>query len=146
MGNKRQAEISKSIHRALLKDPDRVKKGNIIAGLLAFFAIWKIRLMPIAAALFQRLRNDVWKIDENEYRNSFRYEKGESRIEPMGDLGYSGSVSILTLAEGVQALANSTFLRLSSEPPIRNFSSKASPDIPNIRSSRKIFSVRIMST
>lgn len=87
MGRRRQADISRSIHRALLREPEHERKTSLLSGLIAFFAIWKIRLVRISAELFRELRNNVWEINENDYRASFL-----DPIQPVGDLGFSGSV------------------------------------------------------
>jgi hypothetical protein len=93
MGSKRVAQITRSIYQALLRDPHRDHRKTIITYFLAFFTIWRITLVRLAADLFRQLRNDVWKINEDDYKRSFQSHKGQGRLEPMGDLGYSGSVS-----------------------------------------------------
>lgn len=104
MTNKRQKAISRSIHRALLGDHDNdeshTKRRNVLTLLFAFLSIWQIRLVRISAQLFKSLRNDVWGIDEAEYLESFVLDKkkaGGEGIQPMGDLGYSGSVCLYSL-------------------------------------------------
>lgn len=100
MTNKRQEAISRSVHRALLGDHDDesdTKRRNVLTLLFAFLSIWQIRLVRISAQQFKSLRNDVWGIDEAEYIESFVLDKtkaGGEGIQPMGDLGYSGSVCL----------------------------------------------------
>ncbi|OKL62985.1 hypothetical protein UA08_01783 [Talaromyces atroroseus] len=73
MTNARQLAVSRSIHRALLRDPEHeaVTRYSVFMVLLAFFSIWHIRLVRISADLFRSLRNDVWELDESEYSESF---------------------------------------------------------------------------
>lgn len=103
MSNKRQKALSRSIHRALLRDQDNeadATKYNVLVLLFAFLSIWQIRLVRISAQLFKSLRNEVWDIDEADYIESFVCNKknaGGDGIQPMGDLGYSGSVMLLLL-------------------------------------------------
>lgn len=92
MGNKRYNSISRSIQLALYRDPNEIKK-TILSYVLAFFTIFRIRLVRFGYELFRRLRDETWEIDEEEYRCSFLHKKGSKSLEPMGDLGYSGSVS-----------------------------------------------------
>lgn len=98
MTNKRQTAISRSIHRALLREQDErigTRRYNVLTLILAFLSIWQIRLVRISAQLFKSLRNEVWGIDEVDYIDSFVYDRKKvdgAGIQPMGDLGYSGSV------------------------------------------------------
>lgn len=97
MTNKRQTAISRSIHRALLREDDQTgtKRYNVLALIFAFLSIWQIRLVRISAQLFKSLRKEVWDISEVDYIDSFVLDKKKADgagILPMGDLGYSGSV------------------------------------------------------
>ena len=97
MTNKRQKAISRSIHRALLREDERTgtRRYNVLALIFAFLSIWQIRLVRISAQLFKSLRTEVWSIDEVDYIDSFvsdRKKADGGGIQPMGDLGYSGSV------------------------------------------------------
>lgn len=98
MTNKRQTAISRSIHRALVRERDErtgPRRYNLLALISAFLSIWQIRLVRISAQLFKSLRNEVWGIDEVDYIDSFvcdRKKADGAGIQPMGDLGYSGSV------------------------------------------------------
>ncbi|KAJ9302020.1 hypothetical protein DTO271G3_886 [Paecilomyces variotii] len=95
MGNKRYNSISRSIQLALYRDPNEIKK-TILSYILAFFTIFRIRLVRFGYELFRRLRDETWEIDEEEYRCSFLHKKGSKSLEPMGDLGYSGSTFFCT--------------------------------------------------
>lgn len=92
MGSKRYNSISRSIQLALFRDPNEIKK-TVLSYILAFFTLFRIRLIRFGYELFKRLRTETWDIDEEEYRWSFLHKKGSKSLEPMGDLGYSGSVS-----------------------------------------------------
>jgi hypothetical protein len=92
--NTRQLAVSRSIHHALLHDPERevVTRYNVFTVFVAFFSIWHMPLIRISGDLFKSLRNDVWKLDEVEYIESFLTERKAGALRPIGDLGYSGSV------------------------------------------------------
>lgn len=99
----RAQALTKSIQDAVDQDPRRIHK-TILRYILAFFTILHINLVRYEDALFQTLRNDVWEIDEEEYKASFLKEgNGDSSennqqkksLKPMGGLGYSGSVRFL---------------------------------------------------
>jgi hypothetical protein len=90
--SRRQSALTKSIQAGLLRDPDRFKKttwGHFIA----FFTLYRIKLIRFEEELFARLRQEYWKFNENEYQASFRTTSGQPPLKSMGDLGYSGSVS-----------------------------------------------------
>lgn len=85
---RRQSALSKSIRSALKRDPNTFK-STTAEHFEVFFSIYYIQLLRYADLLFSKLRNEVWGIDEDEYLESF------SSLEPMGDLGLSGSVCFL---------------------------------------------------
>jgi hypothetical protein len=86
--------ISKSILRAVFGDHTHDKK-TIIGRILAFFSIFQITLSRYAEDIFKELRTELWKLNEDEYRESFRPPDKKGKLESIGDLGYSGSVSLL---------------------------------------------------
>ncbi|OCK85441.1 SAICAR synthase-like protein [Lepidopterella palustris CBS 459.81] len=97
----RQRYISKSILIAIFHSPDNPsnKPPSLLACILAFFSTFQLTLSRYKAALFKKLRNDVWKIDEDEYKESFRSGKrknGSGGLISKGDLGYSGSTFFAT--------------------------------------------------
>lgn len=99
--SRRQSSLSKSIQSALTRDPDRFKK-TALGKLIAFFSVYRIKLVRHEKILFGQLRQDVWQFDEDEYKGSFHTTRGQPPLKTMGDLGYSGSVryqvySILTV-------------------------------------------------
>lgn len=95
MGNRRQAALTRSIQSALFRDADTFKK-SVIGQMLAFFSIFYIRLLRHETNLFKHLRNETFKIDDLEYERSFQSsDRTQPPLQPMGDLGYSGSVGHL---------------------------------------------------
>lgn len=92
MGRRRRDEnISRSIVLAILQDDNkadsRVRFWHRLRKLFAFYALVLTRFRP---ELFQKLRNRIWGISEEDYKASF---EGSDSLIPKGDMGYSGSVS-----------------------------------------------------
>ncbi|KAJ5742404.1 uncharacterized protein N7511_011423 [Penicillium nucicola] len=96
MGNRRQKSLSKSIQSALTRDPDRFKK-SALGKLVAFFSVYRIKLVRHEKILFDQLRQDVWQFDDHDYKGSFHTTRGQPPLKTMGDLGYSGSTFFSTL-------------------------------------------------
>lgn len=88
MSSRRQSALSKSIRSALFRDPNDFQRTTL-GHIQVVFSIYYIELLRYANILFQRLRNNVWEIDENEYLGCF---EPADRVKSMGDLGFSGSV------------------------------------------------------
>ncbi|PYI21899.1 SAICAR synthase-like protein [Aspergillus japonicus CBS 114.51] len=96
MGNSRHAALSKSIQRAIFRDPASFRK-TVLGRFLAFFTILYIKLIRYGHVQFQKLRSEVWQIDEEEYKASFRNDSKKTvPLRPMGDLGLSGSTFFST--------------------------------------------------
>lgn len=93
---RRQRLVSTSILRAIFRYKPSDKPPSLIARILAFFSFFYIALSRYRAAIFKKLRNEVWQIDEDEYIESFRSpSKGKKTdLVSIGDLGYSGSVCV----------------------------------------------------
>jgi hypothetical protein len=89
---RRDNQISKSILSAIFHDQNNDGKRTIIGRILAFFSFFRIILARYKDSLFNRLRDDEWEIDEDEYRESFRSNGKDEKLKAVGDLGYSGSV------------------------------------------------------
>lgn len=82
---RRQSALTRSIRSALTRDPNTFQSST--AGhLRVFFSLYDIQLLRYANLLFEKLRAEAWGVDENAYRACF------SSLEPLGDLGLSGSV------------------------------------------------------
>jgi hypothetical protein len=95
---RRQRLISTSILRAIFKSsPEKNKKPGLLARILAFFSVFQLTLARFREELFQKLRNETWKIEEEEYIESFRSPSRGKRTDliAVGDLGYSGSVCLM---------------------------------------------------
>ena len=91
----REDEVSKSISDAIFRDP-AATKPTILARILAFFSIFHLHLTRFKSALFNRLRHQVWQYEDKEYRDSFANPDARNRLNPVGDLGYSGSTFFTT--------------------------------------------------
>lgn len=88
---RRDTLISNSILEAIFKDKTDDKK-TLLARIFAFFSVFQLTLSRYRDELFRRLRNEVWKIDEKEYTESFQGHGEKDALKAVGDLGYSGSV------------------------------------------------------
>lgn len=92
----RDKSISDSIYKAIFNDIQG--RANALRRILTFFSFFNLALARYKAELFKQLRNDIWKLDEAEYKDSFSRKNKEGkkkRLNPVGDLGYSGSVGAL---------------------------------------------------
>lgn len=94
--SRRESALTKSIQSGLLRDPDRFKKTPW-GRFLAFFTLRRIKLVRYEKHLFAKLRQEVWKFDEDEYQASFHTTSGQPPLKSMGDLGYSGSVGMTSI-------------------------------------------------
>jgi hypothetical protein len=93
---RRDTLISKSILRALFRD-QKEDKRTLLARIFAFFTFLELKLQRYKSDVFEGLRHEVWELDEEEYKESFRQkDKSGSGLEPVGDLGYSGSTFFTT--------------------------------------------------
>ncbi|CAP97527.1 hypothetical protein E8E15_009073 [Penicillium rubens] len=96
MGNtRRESALTKSIQSGLLREPDKCKK-TAWRRFLAFFTVRRIRLVRYELELFVRLRKEIWKFDEDEYKASFR-TSAQPPLKMIGDMGYSGSTFFSSL-------------------------------------------------
>jgi len=95
---RRQRLVSTSILRAIFRYRSSDKPPSLIARILAFFSFFYIALSRYRAAIFKKLRNEVWHIDEDEYIESFRSPSRGKKTDliSIGDLGYSGSTFFTT--------------------------------------------------
>ncbi|KAL4861521.1 hypothetical protein BDV12DRAFT_64685 [Aspergillus spectabilis] len=100
MANRRQKAISRSVQRALFRSKE--SRRTFIQRILAFFRIFYVTLIRYEQELFYKLRSEIWSIKEEDYMSSFESEKKTVPLDPMGDLGYSGSTFFRT--------SNSAFL------------------------------------
>jgi hypothetical protein len=96
---RRQRLISTSILRAIFKPnftSGSEQRPGLLAQILALFAVFQLALSRYRAAVFEKLRKQIWNIEEEEYTESFRSPSHGKRTDliAVGDLGYSGSVCI----------------------------------------------------
>ncbi|KAF2262416.1 SAICAR synthase-like protein [Lojkania enalia] len=97
---RRERLISTSILRAIFKSKSKnaSKSPSFLARILAFFSVFGLTLARYREELFKKLRNEIWRIEEEEYTESFRSPSYGKRTDliPVGDLGYSGSTFFTT--------------------------------------------------
>jgi hypothetical protein len=90
--------ISTSILRAIFRSGPAPNDGEarpgLLARIIAFFSIFSLTLARYRARVFEKLRNETWQMEEEEYTESFRSPSKNKRTDlvAVGDLGYSGSV------------------------------------------------------
>lgn len=95
---RRDRLISTSILRAIFRSgpapDDEEARPGLLARIVAFFSIFSLTLTRYRARLFEKLRNETWQMEEEEYTESFRSPSKSKRTDlvAVGDLGYSGSV------------------------------------------------------
>jgi hypothetical protein len=91
----RDSRIAKSIVKALFSV---ARRHSFLARILAFFRVFDISLIRFRPDSFDKLQL-VWKIDKEQYLESFATEHGAdgSMVKSVGDLGYSGSVRRLQM-------------------------------------------------
>lgn len=87
---RREARIGDAILKAIFED--KQGQANLLLRILAFFSLFHAALARYEDALFKRLRDGIWRLDEDEYRESFRRQDKKVKLKAIGDLGYSGSV------------------------------------------------------
>lgn len=89
----RDVSISNAIYKAIFNDVHA--NTNRLLRILKFFSFFSLALARYKSELFKQLRSTIWKLDEAGYKESFsrKDENGKKRrLNPIGDLGYSGSV------------------------------------------------------
>jgi hypothetical protein len=96
---RRQRLISNSILRAIfVTEPvsnDETARPGLLARIIAFFSLFQLTLARYRDQVFKKLRTHTWRMEEEEYVESFRSPSKGKRtdLKSVGDLGYSGSVS-----------------------------------------------------
>ncbi|KAI1357441.1 SAICAR synthase-like protein [Xylaria arbuscula] len=99
---RRQRLISTSILRAIFitkpASSDDTAEPALLVRILAFFSVFQLTLTRYRHLVFEKLRNEAWQIDEEEYTESFRSPSKGKRtdLKSVGDLGYSGSTFFTT--------------------------------------------------
>lgn len=72
--------------------------SNILFLISTFFSLYQLPFDKIRPADFSNLRRNHWNVSDDAYYDSFRPTGGknaEEALKAIGDMGYSGSVSIL---------------------------------------------------
>jgi len=99
----RDRAIARSIVRAIVdggKQGPQSAFSKLILIIVAFFSIYQLSLKRVRNDLYNILRQR-WMVDETAYEESF---KDEDQLQPIGDMGYSGSVS--QTHESLEAVAD----------------------------------------
>jgi hypothetical protein len=105
---RRDRLISTSILRAIFRSgsppADEESRQGLFARIVAFFAIFSLALSRYRARVFKKLRNQIWRIEEEEYTESFRSPSKSKRTDliAVGDLGYSGSVCCIPSSDAYE--------------------------------------------
>lgn len=89
----RERKVAQSVVQAFTEDDEHEAQSafsRTLAAITAFFHVYHLRFVRFRNSLFYGLRNQTWDIDEDDYRWSFGSNEA---LKPMGDMGYSGSVS-----------------------------------------------------
>ncbi|PNS14586.1 hypothetical protein CAC42_2643 [Sphaceloma murrayae] len=102
----RQKAIAKCVVRGITKynSPEGRQRRSVfrrtVAAVAAFFALYQVPLDTVRAEDFTKLRQEVWRIHEEEYLESFQVTDGVKKdgesLRAMSDMGYSGSTFFST--------------------------------------------------
>lgn len=87
---RRDDQISHSIILAVRADDKADNRHRFWRPVRKFFALYALFLARFRPELFQKLRDQTWKLSDEEYKSSF---KDSDALVSKGDMGYSGSVS-----------------------------------------------------
>ena len=85
----RSSRISSSISHAISRTdaPSHSIPSTVAASIIAFFAVFHVALTRFQAAEFLTLRDEIWELDEDEYRGSFEeYAQPGAEIRDESDL------------------------------------------------------------
>lgn len=91
--------IARSVVLVIVNDAKKRSRSPIACILTLISTIFSFYELPLhkhRAEVFNVLRHQSWKLEEDDYVASFRAEEGgklEDVLSPMGDMGFSGSVS-----------------------------------------------------
>ena len=105
----RSKAIARSIARAITGTSGLAKRRSsnsnplrlILSLFSLFFSIHQLILQKIRPADFANLRRNHWDVEDNDYYDSFQPpqdgDKPEESLTSIGDMGFSGSVSLIIL-------------------------------------------------
>lgn len=91
--------IARSIVQTILngaKKRSRSPIAYILTLISTIFSLYQLPLHKHRPEVFASLRQQHWKVDDDEYLDSFRVQYGgkpEDALRPIANLGFSGSVS-----------------------------------------------------
>jgi hypothetical protein len=98
----RQSQIAKSIIFAILSNEDGLpsRPPSFLSRVFGLFNLYWLAFQLVRADLFSGLR-EFWAIKDQDYRASFGYDEKDKKkkkhaLQPMGDMGYSGSTFFRT--------------------------------------------------
>ena len=102
---RRQQYIARSVVRALTNGSGLEKRSqNALAWILslfaAFFSLYQLALRKIRPADFASLRREHWELSDDDYMDSFQADESSNKeevLKPIGDMGFSGSASVLAV-------------------------------------------------
>lgn len=95
----RTEAIARSIVLAIVNGARKRSRSPIafiLTLLSTIFSLYQLPLHKHRPDVFANLRQNYWKLNEDDYVASFRPEEGgkvEDVLSSMGDMGFSGSVS-----------------------------------------------------
>ncbi|KAH8898386.1 SAICAR synthase-like protein [Thozetella sp. PMI_491] len=123
----RQGYIARSIARAIINHakPQRHDKRGWLAFILGlfstFFSVYQLTLQKFRPADFANLRRNHWRVEDNDYVQSFSRGEGgdvaeDVALRPIGDMGFSGSTFYATsdskyLVKSIPRRSEYTFFR-----------------------------------
>jgi hypothetical protein len=90
---RRDIQITRSITSAIQQD-DEVQarqRPQFWKAVKTFFAVWGLLLVRIQPDLFRKLRQDTFKLSDDEYGASI---SGDDALVSKGGMGYSGLVRL----------------------------------------------------
>ncbi|KAM4054403.1 phosphatidylinositol-4-phosphate 5-Kinase domain-containing protein [Hirsutella rhossiliensis] len=99
----RTSRISASVADAVTAPDQHVETKGVLDGavkaFVSFFCLFRLSMTRYRSSDFLQLRRDIWELDDDEYRDSFRLSSSpdaSTQRVPAGDLGYSGSTFFTT--------------------------------------------------
>ncbi|KAI9711527.1 MAG: hypothetical protein M1820_002091 [Bogoriella megaspora] len=99
MGGYREDLIGRSILKSIFENQTDESTRSLLNKIKSAFTFLQLLLTRFRHDLFSKLRRDIWRLDEAEYRESFKRDREggtKAKLIPVGDLGYSGSTFFTT--------------------------------------------------
>lgn len=128
----RSKTIARSIARAITDTTGLAKRRSsnsnplrlILSLFSVFFSIHQLILQKIRPADFANLRRNHWDVEDDDYYQSFQPQDGdkpEESLTSIGDMGFSGSVSLPSPHPAIRTSTNNpptTDLLLNQRPKV----------------------------